>query len=199
MSDPQDPRVLKVYEELCNSYRAIDDFRAKLMGFLPLASGTGIFLLVGSDARNITHEMHPIFLAVGTFGFFVTLGLFFYELYGVKKCHFLIEAGKKLEKELGDAAQEGGQFWSRPREVAGVINEPLAAGVIYPAVLAAWTFLALVPGSQGVRWWTIGLAIGVFVIGFAGALFFNVKLGREDQASTLLSAPTPRKSGSGVQ
>ena len=29
---------LKAYEELCTSYRAIDDFRAKLLGFLPLAT-----------------------------------------------------------------------------------------------------------------------------------------------------------------
>jgi hypothetical protein len=27
------------YEELCTSYRAIDDFRAKLLGFLPLVTG----------------------------------------------------------------------------------------------------------------------------------------------------------------
>jgi hypothetical protein len=33
------------YQEFCNSYRAIDDFRAKLLGFLPLATWTGIFLL----------------------------------------------------------------------------------------------------------------------------------------------------------
>src|SRR5215204_7655280 len=116
-ADEQDENRRVVYQELCNSYRAIDDFRAKLMGFLPLASGTGIFLLVGTDARNITHETHPIFLAVGTFGFFVTLGLFFYELYGVKKCHALTKAGKKLEKELG-IAEKSGQFSSRPRGVA---------------------------------------------------------------------------------
>ena len=32
-----------VYRELCSSYRAIDDFRTKLLGFLPLATGAGIF------------------------------------------------------------------------------------------------------------------------------------------------------------
>jgi hypothetical protein len=177
--------VRKVYEELCNSYRAIDDFRAKLLGFLPLASATGIFLLVGPDARNLTPATKPFFLAVGTFGFFITLGLFFYELYGVKKCGVLINAGKKLEKDLEIDAQHG-QFTARPREVAEVINEPFAAGVIYPAVLAAWTFLALVPGSQDVQWWTTGLAIGVFVIGFTVALFFNLKLGKEEDIRKVL-------------
>jgi hypothetical protein len=35
MADSQDQK-LKAYEQLCSSYRAIDDFRAKLLGFLPL-------------------------------------------------------------------------------------------------------------------------------------------------------------------
>jgi uncharacterized protein (DUF433 family) len=176
----------KVYEELCTSYRAIDDFRAKLLGFLPLASATGIFLLVGTDARNLTPATRPFFLAVGTFGFFITLGLFFYELYGVKKCHALIKAGRELEEDLDIDAQRG-QFTARPREVAEVVNEPFAAGVIYPAVLAAWTFVALVPGSQDVQWWTTGLAIGVFVIGFAVALYFNLKLGIDDGIRLVLN------------
>lgn len=44
--DPQRNNLATGYQELCNSYRAIDDFRAKLLGFLPLATGTGIFLLL---------------------------------------------------------------------------------------------------------------------------------------------------------
>src|SRR5207249_2028572 len=36
----------------------------------------------------------------------------------------------------------------RPRSVLGIINEPLAAGVIYPAVLAAWLFLVRLPHGQ---------------------------------------------------
>ena len=46
MSDPQDEKLKTTYDQLCYSYRAIDDFRAKLLGFLPLATGTGIFLLI---------------------------------------------------------------------------------------------------------------------------------------------------------
>jgi len=36
------------YETLCTRYHAIDDFRGKLLGFLPLATG-GIFLLAEKD------------------------------------------------------------------------------------------------------------------------------------------------------
>ena len=47
-----------VYQELCTTYRAIDDFRAKLLGFLPLVSGAGVFVLLGdaltTDAQRLT-------------------------------------------------------------------------------------------------------------------------------------------------
>ena len=113
-ADEQDDNRRIVYQELCNSYRAIDDFRAKLLGFLPLATGTGIFLLLnnlkdvlkvtaGTDGQTTTAEMATVWVgpalqAAGAFGFFITLGLFFYELYGIKKCHALINAGKNLKR-----------------------------------------------------------------------------------------------------
>lgn len=179
---PREEYHIEVYEQLCNSYRAIDDFRAKLLGFLPLATGTGVFLLL-SDGEKIVLLQH-FFQPMGIFGFVITLGLFFYELYGIKKCTHLIRAGKALEKEL---RIENGQFSKRPLGVVGLINEPLASGVIYPAVLAAWTFLAFAfrdspPGrSQNIapvkisdvaEYW----AIRVFLAGFAVSLFYNLFL-----------------------
>lgn len=73
------------------------------------------------------------------FGYLVTLGLFTYELRGIQRCNALIEAGKVLEKELGYQ----GQFQLRPRAINGIIGTTLAARIIYPAVLAAWSFEAL--------------------------------------------------------
>jgi hypothetical protein len=177
----QDNNNRTIYQELCNSYRAIDDFRAKLLGFLPLATGTGIFLLLDNAKvlDNANFKGGQVLVAAGTFGFAVTLGLFFYELYGIKKCHALIDAGRKLEGDL-DVDAQNGQFTKRPREVAGLINEPLAAGVIYPAVLAAWTFLAVFFMPQKAPWWAPQdapwWAIRVFIIGFIISLFFNLWL-----------------------
>jgi len=133
------PDLIKVYDLLCQSYRAIDDFRAKLLGFLPLASAGGAFLLL-NDPEKIKFAK-PFLEPLGIFGFVVTLGLFFYEIYGIRKCHALINAGKKIECSLHIT---DGQFTKRPRNVLYLINEPLATGMIYPAVLAAWMFLALV-------------------------------------------------------
>lgn len=164
---PDDLRT--VYTELCNSYRAIDDFRTKLLSFLPLVTGTGLFFFV-TDKEKI--EMaQPFFGPIGVFGFVITLGLFFYEFYGIKKCKYLIEAGIELEKELKIC---DGQFTTRPPGVLGFISEPVASGVIYPAALAAWTFVALVfSESQDVaRQW----AMYVFVVGFVAAFSYHLNL-----------------------
>jgi len=150
-----------VYRELCTSYRAIDDFRAKLLGYLPLATGTGIFIIADNVKANGSLRSH--ISAMGAFGFIITLALFFYELYGIKKCTYVIRAGVELEKELDI---KHGQFIKRPPGVAGFINEPFTAGVIYPAVLAAWTYLLVfgIPYRKDeATWWSIF----VFFFGFA--------------------------------
>jgi hypothetical protein len=156
------------YDQLCMSYRAIDDFRAKLLGFLPLASGTGLFLLL----TNLTPERQRFLGPIGAFGFLVTLGLFSYEIYGITKCGALIKTGKWMEGLL----HINGQFISRPREVAHLIDEPFAAGIIYPTVLAAWAYLALVFTQPEAAWAT---AILVVVVGFAGTLTYDILLRKQ--------------------
>lgn len=122
-----DSNLNDFYKEICSSYRAIDDFRAKLLGFLPLAT-SGIFLLAN---ERINPEYLPV---IGAFGVLITVGLLFYELHGINKCHSLIEAGKAIEGKL----QIKGQFSCIP---INKINESLAAAVIYSVVLAAWIYL----------------------------------------------------------
>jgi hypothetical protein len=129
--------VETAYSQLCESYRAIDDFRAKLLGALPAATGAAI-LLTSKEGPNVLKDWAP---EVGLFGGLITCGLFLYEVYGIEKCAALIRAGKKLE--LSGKVQ--GQFCSRPHAVGDVINEPLASAFIYPSVLAAWLLLASLP------------------------------------------------------
>ena len=172
--------LIKIYDQLCQSYRAIDDFRAKLLGFLPLASAGGAFLLLNEVLVNSEKSKFakPFLGPLGLFGFVVTLGLFFYEMYGIRKCDALIRAGKQLECSLGIT---DGQFRKRPRSVLFVINEPFATGVIYPAVLAGWMFLARVfPEPQTDQPPAIQVAsaaaIRVFVAGFFITLIYNLTL-----------------------
>ena len=102
-----------IYTQLCNSYLAIDDFRSKLLSLLPLATG-GLFFFItdpgsligkvikadsdakageGSEAAILSLE---VLQAIGWFGVMITLGLYCYELYGIRKCTALICLGKRL-------------------------------------------------------------------------------------------------------
>ncbi len=171
--EPSDSILKDVYQQLCTSYHNIDDFRAKLLGFLPLATGGGIFFLLNANISEATLQKYAP--PIGLFGYAVTLGLFAYEIYGIKKCGALIVAGKQMESQLGIE----GQFTSRPRGVLRDINEPFAAGIIYPAVLAAWAFLVPL-GLQVQTAWAMLLAAGIFLAGFVGMLFYNRHL--EDEA-----------------
>jgi hypothetical protein len=169
LPDEEDRRM--VYQQLCTSYHAIDDFRTKLLGFLPLATGTGIFLVLNDMSAARMAELKVEFGVVGLFGFLITLGLFAFELYGIKKCHALIVAGKDIEHMLG----VDGHFARRPREFARVVNEPFASGIIYPAVLAAWTYIGVFNVSRSLGGVMAGL---VFSLGFLLSLLYNVQMGR---------------------
>jgi hypothetical protein len=158
-----------VYQQLCDSYHKIDDFRAKLLALLPFASAAGLFLLLNDKLPSpaAMRAAGPFFVPIGIFGVVVTLGLFAYEIYGIQKCGELIDTGIRLETEM----KVRGQFTSRPNRV---INEVFAAAVIYPAVLAGWLFLTLFTLRED----ALGIAELVFFAGFAGMLAWDVYLVR---------------------
>jgi hypothetical protein len=168
-NDDRSEYLLDAYNALCTSYHAIDDFRTKLLGFLPLVTGGGLVLLTGrvEDVRK------DFFGPVGRFGILVTVGLLAYEMFGIKKCHALIEAGKAMEQDMG---LPDGQFTRRPNNLLWIVNEPFAAAIIYPAVLAAWTYLALLypnpsqPADPSRSQW---FSLYVLVAGFALILLYD--------------------------
>jgi hypothetical protein len=170
--------LLPAYNELCNSYHAIDDFRTKLLGFLPLVTGGGLILLSGR-AEDVQKEF---FGPVGLFGFLVTLGLLAYELFGIKKCHALIQASPALERKMdlpgSGLGKSAGQFIRRPNNLWWFVNEPFAAALIYPAVLAAWTYLALLYKDP-----SLGIALSLSVLGggFALILLYDGFLRNQDE------------------
>ena len=47
MTQELPPGWQAVYDRTCESYHAVDDFRMKLLGPLPIATGSGVFLLLG--------------------------------------------------------------------------------------------------------------------------------------------------------
>jgi hypothetical protein len=126
------------YQELCKSYQAIMDFRAKLLGFLPLASGVSFFALLGDGKDPVPYYAW----VAGLFGFAITLGLFFYELRGLQRAATLERTGRQLEAELG-LSTAGGQFSVQPSaHLHGFVDPRGAAWLIYPTVLAGWAYIA---------------------------------------------------------
>jgi hypothetical protein len=173
---------LDLYQRVCESYHAVDDFRMKLLGLLPLATGAGVFLLLNGKAELINNTDVSVQIAmgaIGAFGFLFTLGLFCYELFGIKKCHYLILTGKKLETDL----QITGQFRSRPPNVARYVAEPFASSIIYPTSMASWLFLGLVFAPNGYMWVAVLAALTVFVLGFAATMWgsWKIKQNQEEE------------------
>jgi hypothetical protein len=189
-TDTNDPKyVLDAYEQLCTSYHGIDDFRAKLLGFLPLVTGGGLVLLTGR-----TEDVRKAFFGpVGLFGIAVTAGLLAYELFGIKKCHALIEAAKAMERDMKVPA---GQFRTRPNNLLKVVNEPFAAALIYSAALAAWTYLALLYVNP-----PLGrlLGGGVFIAGGSLILTYDWTLRRADKRKETESNERERRRSSDTQ
>jgi hypothetical protein len=136
-TEPAPPENVRMaYQELCKSYQSIVDFRAKLLGFLPLASGASLFAVLGNGKDPVPYYAW----VVGIFGFAITLGLFFYELRGLQRSAVLERTGRELEAELGLG---NGQFNVQPAaQLHGFVDARGAAWVIYPSVLAAWGYLA---------------------------------------------------------
>jgi hypothetical protein len=182
--------VQALYGRVCDSYHAVDDFRMKLLGLLPVATGTGVFLLLSGKANlidgNGDQRLSQALGAIGIFGFLFTLGLFTYELFGIKRCHYLIGAGRRLEARLGIR----GQFRSRPQYVAGFLNEPFASSIIYPASMAAWLFLGLF-FTFDEPWAATLVAGAIFTVGCAMTIFGARRIGptheQEDRVLELLS------------
>lgn len=179
MSSSEPPHAGTAYQTLCVSYTAIDSFRGTLLGFLPLATG-GIFLLAGEPGKSILSDPN-LSVPLGLFGFFITLGLFIYEIYGIRRCTHLIILGQHLEKQL----KIEGQFLHRPEGLGGfipagfgrLISEPMASGVIYPAVGAAWLYL----GAQSASPWLAAvLATVIFILGFGITYRYNKWLAEKD-------------------
>ena len=159
-----------IYAQLCASYYAIDDFRMKLLGMLPLASGGILAFLIDDKKFALDHgflpEVNDLLPFIGTLGFLATLGLFAFEIFGIRICTSLICVGAYLERQLGKAH---GQFSDHPDAVLNFIAEPLAAGIIYPAVMAARIYVARFACD---RTQAKFLAGGVFSLFFMLTLWF---------------------------
>lgn len=135
-------KVLAAYGEVCRTYLAVDDFRAKLLALLPIVSGTGGILLLANKDTFVRY-LGPI----GVFGVLVTLGLFCYELRGLQRCGKLVDVGLQLEQEL---QLKHGQFLTGLEDKAlGFIGATAAGLIVYLSVVLGWMYVASVGFGAG--------------------------------------------------
>jgi hypothetical protein len=150
---PNDESIRAVYEEVCNSYHAIDEFRMKLLGLLPLTSIIGLVILEkGAMGGVAVSGKNEIVAYASFFAAAFTLALFVYEIRGIRRSHKLVERGQELERLLcvpgqfslcAEEAQAAKQANKRWRRIALLFNSKTAACVMYALVFTAWLFLAL--------------------------------------------------------
>jgi len=94
---PERDSLLAVYEEICRSYHAIDDFRMKLLGLLPFTSLAAILLLERDDLLVATSAGRSELLGFASvFAAAFTATLFMYEIRGILRCDGLIRRGQHV-------------------------------------------------------------------------------------------------------
>ena len=183
-----------VLAETCKQHSGIADFRAKLLALLPIASSVGIFLLVRDQADMDNEYLTP----VGVFGFVVTLGLFIYEVRGIDSCQQLREVAQRLEYYLkipNDARPFGAHESGKLR---GLVGAETAGWIVYPAVMAAWLYVATVPlhDSRQSKIWSATLALAVLIAPLAiNGSIRVMKAGKSTQHETTSAAAQEEYSG----
>jgi hypothetical protein len=148
---------LSVYQQVVQHHQAITDFRAKLLGLLPIASGAALIVVL-KDGLSV--ERVGLALGLGLFACVLTIGLFFYELRGMGHCLDLEQSARELEKWLelppNEATRPFNFMRLREPEMGGLIGARGSAWLIYPAVLGAWLYLSLF-AAAGI--WLANLAL----------------------------------------
>ncbi len=130
MTIDQEENNRVIYIQLCTTYHRLKNFRASLLGLLPLGSGVSAFVTL--------KEIPQLASIIGCFGLFFTLGLFLYEIHGTLLVKELVKTGKDIEVNLGI---QYGQFKNRPNGIGGDLGAFSAAMIVYGSVFFLWCYL----------------------------------------------------------
>lgn len=122
------------YTNLNNNIRFTDDISFKLLGLVPLFSGSGMLVAV----MRSEYFWSPAIYAIAAFGALVTLGLFRWELRNIQTCLWLINRGAALEQT--EDQKKPGQFYQRPKAPMGV-GKTQAEKLIYGVTIFIWLLL----------------------------------------------------------
>jgi hypothetical protein len=132
----------KIYGELCASIRDTDSISFRLLGLVPLVSGTALLTLVLQKER-----LPPAFvMLLALFAAFVTLGLFRWELRNIQTCSRLIKYTHALEEGHFATDAVPRRLFPRPRAPQGV-GKAEAEKLIYGVTIVTWLGLPVAVGA----------------------------------------------------
>ena len=133
------PSAEKIYEQLCQDIRVTDEISFKLLGFVPLISGAGI-TAIGLLKESVFFK--PGFVTLlSLFAAAITLGLFRWELWNIKKCRLFIYFVDALEKKVRDEVK---MKFERDFIPPNKIGKTGAEKLIYSVTILAWLVTPLV-------------------------------------------------------
>jgi hypothetical protein len=168
------------YEQSLQTYRMLADIRFKLLAIIPVVSGAAITFLT-SDRKTIS-DNPQMALVVGLLGFFVTLGVAFYDQRNSRLHDAAISYARDLEESLpppsyGEGHLNETRYPGRQR-LFGIVEiwHDRALALIYGSVLGAW----LVPVSYAISksWWIAGS------VAILATILFIVEIHRLENAAT---------------
>jgi hypothetical protein len=157
MVTPPDPwdNLRLDYEQTLKYFYALHESRFKLLALLPVVTGAAL-----STADTVNAPQRS--LALGVFGFLISLGLTFYEIRNTQLYDAMQVRAKSLETFLGFSragnpkSNRSGPLLQRPpraRKLFGVVKvwHDRALSIVYATLLAAWSYLIAAASAEVLR------------------------------------------------
>jgi hypothetical protein len=130
----------KLYGEVYTSIRETDQVSFRLLGYIPLVSGSGAGLLTTLINNNLLKPLPLILLSA--LGAVVTFGFYRWERRNIQTCERLYSRAKYLEQLIGFEELAGRE--AAPRLLGKPIGKTQAEKIIYTASVIAWLVPILV-------------------------------------------------------
>ncbi len=137
---------VEVYKTYLDQIKATDEISFKLLGLVPLFSGTGIFLLLTQTTMKIDDTVIPIpqavFWITGLFAALITFFIYRWELRNIQFCRTLREQAKRFEEKFYENRVLG--VYQNLGDAPCGIGKGIAEGWIYSLTMLAWLSMPVV-------------------------------------------------------
>lgn len=133
---PHEDSLLKLYSEICSSWRMLTDIRFKLLGLVPTLSGAMLITLL-SRSSAIAGLSPIVRIGIAFFGLAITFGIMIYNQRNSQLYNDLISRGRRIEYELGIHT---GLFRGRLKPKNRIVNHGMGTNLVYVTTIAGWIF-----------------------------------------------------------